>query len=179
MDLAHNDGGGHSWWGTQPNRGALQHFHRTFAILHTTYSVVNTPDMPDRGRLRSDRRRGTQLDTAAYPVLGYRYLARRAFPTQGRMEVCSQGIRLGTEVWHPHHARYSLHSRIPKRVWIPLRYLYRVLDGCLSRYNHSGKSNTINVLNGVMVSTIFDVYRKSNCIKHCRASQTPNASCTT
>jgi hypothetical protein len=98
----------------------IEEHYNTFIVrlLSFTHAIaaVNTRGMPDRGRLCSDRWRGTQLDTLAYPVLGYRYLAWRTFPTQGRLEVCPQGIRLGTEVRHPHHARYSFHSRLAKRV---------------------------------------------------------------
>jgi hypothetical protein len=142
----------------------IEEHYKTFIVRLLSFAhaiaIVNAGGTPDRGRLCSDRWRRTQLDTPAYPILGYRYLAWRTFPSQGLLEVCPQGIQLGTEVWPPDYARYSHRPRLAKRVRIPHQCLCRVIDGRLSRYNHSGQSGKVNVLNGVMVSTAFNVYRK-------------------
>jgi hypothetical protein len=86
----------------------IEEHYKTFIVRLLSFAhavaIANTRGMPDRGRLRSDRWRRTQLDTSTYPVLGYRYLAGGTFSSQGLLEVCAQGIRLGTEVRHPHYA---------------------------------------------------------------------------
>jgi hypothetical protein len=110
--------------------------------------------LADRGRFCSDRRRRSQLDSSPYRFLGYRDVAGGTFPSQDVVEVRSQGVRLGSEIWYSHHARSSLLPRVAERVRISLIAFVVNTERLFfsSRYNHSGQFGIVNMLNGVMVS---------------------------